>query len=75
MAFDVRSKMQGRPSFIGMMMSGLNRKPAPAAVPAPVELEADDARQGTPASAPTAPEDLPGDLDKVGTSSSSDPQG
>ena len=74
-AFDVRSKMQGRPSFIGMMLSALNRKPEPPAAPAPVELEAADAHPGTPASAPTDPDALPGDLDKVGTSSSSDPQG
>ena len=58
-----------------MMMSALNRKPEPPAAPAPVELEADDAHRGTPASAPTEPDALPGDLDKVGTSSSSDPQG
>ena len=32
-AFDVRSKLQGRPSFIGMIMSGMNRGgPPPAAV-------------------------------------------
>jgi putative multiple sugar transport system permease protein len=28
-AFDVRSKIQGRPSFIGMMMSGMHRTSAP----------------------------------------------
>jgi hypothetical protein len=28
-AFDVRSKLQGRPSFIGMMMSGMNRRSSP----------------------------------------------
>ena len=28
-AFDVRSKLQGRPSFIGMIMSGMNRGSAP----------------------------------------------
>jgi putative multiple sugar transport system permease protein len=28
-AFDVRSKIQGRPSFIGMMMSGMRRTSAP----------------------------------------------
>jgi hypothetical protein len=32
-AFDVRSKLQGRPSFIGMIMSGMNRgSPPPAAL-------------------------------------------
>jgi putative multiple sugar transport system permease protein len=33
-AFDVRSKLQGRPSFIGMIMSGMNRtsSPPPAVV-------------------------------------------
>ena len=56
-------------------MSALNRKPEPPAAPAPVELEPAGAHRGTPASAPTEPEALPGDLDKVGTSSSSDPQG
>ena len=30
-AFDVRSKIQGRPSFIGMMMSGMNRGSSPPA--------------------------------------------
>jgi putative multiple sugar transport system permease protein len=35
-AFDVRSKLQGRPSFIGMIMSGMNRgsSPPPATVTA-----------------------------------------
>jgi len=28
-AFDVRSKIQGRPSFIGMMISGMNRNSSP----------------------------------------------
>ena len=73
-AFDVRSKIQGRPSFIGMMLSGLNRKAPPPAAPAPVELEADAAHRGTPAAAPTSPEQLPGDLDKVGPSGASDPE-
>ena len=31
-AFDVRSKLQGRPSFIGMMMSGMNRTSSPPPV-------------------------------------------
>ena len=38
-AVDVRSKIQGRPSFIGMMMSGMNRAPSkpPAVEPAGAE--------------------------------------
>jgi len=39
-AFDVRSKLQGRPSFIGMIMSGMNRGSSPppaAATPAGIE--------------------------------------
>jgi len=33
-AFDVRSKLQGRPSFIGMIMSGMNRTSSPPPPPA-----------------------------------------
>jgi putative multiple sugar transport system permease protein len=38
-AFDVRSKIQGRPSFIGMMMSGMN-KSSPPPTPVPPEPDA-----------------------------------
>jgi hypothetical protein len=40
-AFDVRSKQQGRPSFIGMLMSGMNRNSsAPPVEVAPAGPEA-----------------------------------
>jgi putative multiple sugar transport system permease protein len=35
-AFDVRSKLQGRPSFIGMMLSGMHRTSAPPSPPTEV---------------------------------------
>ncbi|MDX6212116.1 MAG: putative multiple sugar transport system permease protein, partial [Frankiales bacterium] len=74
-AFDVRSKMQGRPSFIGMMMAAVGRGNArTAAAPVPVEVSSsldgtDSSRSATPSGAPTVPEDLPpglGDSDQPG---------
>jgi putative multiple sugar transport system permease protein len=44
-AFDVRSKIQGRPSFIGMMMSGMHRTSAP---PPPAVGPADPKTPPTP---------------------------
>jgi putative multiple sugar transport system permease protein len=70
-AFDVRSKMQGRRSFIGMIISGVTRSPvARPAGPAPAEVgpglgAADTNRASTPAGAPTVPDELPGDLDQI----------
>jgi hypothetical protein len=46
-AFDVRSKQPGRPSFIGMIMSGMNRTSSP-----PVEFTP----SGSEASAGERPE-------------------
>ena len=69
-AFDVRSKMQGRPSFIGYMLSALGRTNGarPTAVAAPVEIGSsldgtDTSRSAGPSGAPTEPADLPEDLD------------
>jgi putative multiple sugar transport system permease protein len=69
-AFDVRSKMQGRPSFIGYMLSALGRTNGarPTAVAAPVEIGSsldgtDTSRSAGPSGVPTEPADLPDDLD------------
>jgi len=71
-AFDVRSKMQGRPSFIGYLLSALGRTNGarPTAVAAPVEIGSsldgtDTSRSAGPSGAPTEPADLPEDLDPV----------
>jgi len=68
-AFDVRSKMQGRRSFIGMLFGGLNRSPAVrAGAPAPQDSgsgldEVDSSRSATPSGPPTDPADLPDRLE------------
>ncbi len=68
-AFDVRSKMQGRPSFIGMMLTAIGRgAPKPTGAAAPVATDAalmgtDSSRSAVPSGAPTLPQDLPPDLD------------
>ncbi len=68
-AFDVRSKMQGRPSFIGMMLTAIGRgAPKPAGAAAPVATDSalvgtDSSRSAGPSGAPTVPQDLPPDLD------------
>jgi len=54
-AFDVRSKLQGRPSFIGMMMSGMNRTSSPPPTPA------------TPPEPDAAPDLSPESKDPVGS--------
>jgi putative multiple sugar transport system permease protein len=45
-AFDVRSKLQGRPSFIGMVISGMNRTSSPPPAPVAVTPEDPDASAG-----------------------------
>ena len=70
-AFDVRSKMQGRPSFIGMIMSAVGRggpskrAGAPPVVETGGLISTDTSRSATPSGAPTAPDDLPEDLDDL----------
>ncbi len=70
-AFDVRSKMAGRPSFIGAIISAVSRTPAqrPAG---PVQAEtssaldsSDTSRSASPSGAPTVPADLPDNLDEL----------
>jgi putative multiple sugar transport system permease protein len=67
-AFDVRSKVMGRRSFIGMMMAAVGRGSAPAASAAPAVVTdpglagGGGARAATPAAMPTVPDDLPDDL-------------
>jgi len=71
-AFDVRSKMQGRSSFIGMMISAVGRSSTkrPVAPPAPRDTSSsltgtDTSRSAGPSGEPTLPEDLPHGLDKL----------
>ncbi len=77
-AFDVRSKMQGKRSFIGMMMNRFSGgAPEPVVVAAPVALGASETnRSASPSAQPTVLEELPHGLDKVssGTNSSSPPE-
>ena len=68
-AFDVRSKIQGRPSFIGMMLAALGRPSAQRSMPAPA-VEAptglagtDTSRSASPSGAPTELADLPDGID------------
>jgi putative multiple sugar transport system permease protein len=70
-AFDVRSKIAGRPSFIGFMMNAITRNPAtrPSA-PATADMtptlaDRDTTRASSPSGLPTVPQDLPGDLDEM----------
>jgi putative multiple sugar transport system permease protein len=65
-AFDVRSKMQGRRSFIGMLIAGVTRSSGNrgAALPPPETGlggldEADSSRAASPSGLPTDPGDLP----------------
>jgi putative multiple sugar transport system permease protein len=69
-AFDVRSKMQGRPSFIGMMISAVTRNPQPKHVGVLVQDETssltgtDSSRSAGPSGSPTVPlDEPPPDLD------------
>jgi putative multiple sugar transport system permease protein len=68
-AFDVRSKMQGRRSFIGMMIAGISRSSSSRpATPAPLDtgLEAaGSSRSAAPSGAPTDSGDLPEPLDEL----------
>jgi putative multiple sugar transport system permease protein len=71
-ALDVRSKMQGRRSFIGMMMAAIGRSSGQRPVALPPESSAgldgtDTSRSASPSGAPTVPEDLPADLDNLDT--------
>jgi putative multiple sugar transport system permease protein len=72
-AFDVRSKMQGKRSFIGIMMNRFSRAaPEPVAAAAPVAVGATETnRSASPAAAPTVPDELPHGLDKVATGTNS----
>jgi putative multiple sugar transport system permease protein len=70
-AFDVRSKMQGRRSFIGMMIATVSRSPVNrAGAPAPLDsgsgLDAvDSSRSASPSGLPTDPADLPDSFDEM----------
>jgi putative multiple sugar transport system permease protein len=76
-AFDVRSKIAGRPSFIGFMISALTRSgDRTKAESAPVAsgstlITSDTNRSASPSGAPTLPEDLPHGLDDLGRPGSS----
>ena len=67
-AFDVRSKVQGRPSFIGMMMKTLTRGNQTSEAEEPVTplVPADSSRSTSPSGHPTQPDDFAPDLDPAG---------
>ena len=78
-AFDVRSKMQGRPSFIGMLIKGVNRgggTPITSEGPT-LTVDGDTNRSATPSGQPTQLGDQPQGVDvstdprSAGTSGSS----
>ena len=60
-AFDVRSKMQGRPSFIGMLIKGVGRGGgAPVLDPGPtLAVDGDTSRSATPSGQPTRADNVP----------------
>ncbi len=64
-AFDVRSKLQGRPSFIGMLIKGVGRGGGGPVVDAGPTLvvEGDANRSATPSGTPTRVEDRPRGVD------------
>jgi putative multiple sugar transport system permease protein len=70
-AFDVRSKIAGRPSFIGFMMSAFTRNAGTrAAAPTTADMtpsvsDGDTSRAHIPSGAPSVPQDLPGDLEEM----------
>ena len=69
-ALDVLSKSQGRPSFIGMILSGLTRgrgAPAGAASPTPVRADEVATPTGVVHVARTHLDDLPEGLDRAST--------
>ena len=72
-AFDVRSKMQGKRSFVGIMMNRFSRAaPEPLIAEAPVSVGASETnRSASPSAQPTAPDELPHGLDKVASSTNS----
>jgi putative multiple sugar transport system permease protein len=71
-AFDVRSKIQGRPSFIGMLIKGVNRGGGgggTVVIPDAPTLEVDGAttnRAGTPSGTATGLADVPHGVDTAG---------
>ncbi len=72
-AFDLRSKTQGKRSFIGIMMNRFSRvAPEPFIAEAPLSVGASETnRSATPLAQPTAPDELPHGLDKVASSTNS----
>ena len=64
-AFDVRSKMQGRPSFIGMLIKGVGRGGGGPAVDAgpTLTVDGDTSRSATPSGTATRAPDVPRGVD------------